>query len=311
MVLEYRRDEGKDALIVFSTERAKRPVVRGEKEEKACPFCKGSERLTPPTTFALPGEKDWRVRSFRNLFAIVKPEGQFRKGRFPTAGYGEHEVIVETPNHGELFQSFDEKQLALVFKAYKHRLAELALADGVEYVTLFKNHGAAAGASIEHEHAQVLGLPFVPPLLAKEAEHADRYQEERGACYHCLLLEGEGKRNQVLQNTSFRAFCPSVARFPMEFWLVPRQHKGSMLEFTDREAKDFMLLLRETLARLQPHHADYVVAFHNAPAGSKLHFHAEVYPRRGAPHVWAGLELGSGVIVNSRDEREAAQLLRG
>lgn len=306
MVVEYRKDDGKGQLIVFSTERGKRPVVYGEKKP-ACPFCKGNEGLTPPTTFVLPEEKDWKVRCFRNLFAIVKPEGQFKAGAFPAAGYGDHEIVVETDNHTEFFQNLEEEQLMLVLKAYKHRLAELALTKGIKYVLLFKNHGRAAGASIEHEHAQVIALPFVPPLVASEAEHAAKFARETGECYHCMLLEGEAKRNKVVQNDSFVAFCPSFARFPMEFWIMPRKHRRSLLELSSAEGRDLMLILRDMIARLYANSSDYVVAFHNAPDGSDMHFHIEVYPRTS---VWGGVELGGGLIVNSKDEKQALEALR-
>ena len=307
-MLEYRKDEGKDALLIFSTDRAKRPVVYGEKKP-SCPFCKGAESTTPPTTFALPNEGEWKVRCFRNLYAIVKPEGSYRENVFPTPGFGDHEVIVETPNHAEFFQNLSDEQMELVLKAYQNRLTGLAKEPGMKYVLLFKNHGRAAGASIEHEHAQIMSMPFVPPLMQKEVEYASRFSKQHsGACFYCGLLKSEGQTNKVLENDSFVAFCPSFARFPLEFWLLPKRHLKSMLEFEGKEGKDFMKMLREMIGRLYKSTSDYIVAFHNAPAGADFHFHAEVYPRTS---VWGGVELGGGLLVNSKDEKQGMEALKG
>ena len=40
---------------------------------------------------------------------------------------------------------------------------------------LFVNEGAAAGASREHTHAQLLALDFVPALIARERERFGAY----------------------------------------------------------------------------------------------------------------------------------------
>ncbi len=305
MVLEFREDPTKGTRVIFSTERARRPMVFGEEEKKKCPFCRGSEAMTPPTTFARPNAFEWRVRCFRNAFPLLSPKQPFQGLVGPA--FGDHEVIVETNEHGALFQDLSAEQSALVMEAYKHRFRTLGAREGIKCVYLFKNHGRAAGASIEHEHAQIVALPFVPELIERELAAFDEFSGKEGKCFYCTLLESEGE-NLLDENNSFHALCPSFARFPAETWLVAKRHFGTMLDFNETEEKDFMALLASCVKKIyekQGH--DYVVAFHNAPAGTEFHFHAEIYPRT---NVWAGLELGAGLVVNTKSEKDALKELK-
>ena len=44
----------------------------------------------------------------------------------------------------------------------------------IEHVVYFKNHGASAGASLLHPHAQLLALPVVPSPIRSRIEVAQR-----------------------------------------------------------------------------------------------------------------------------------------
>ncbi len=318
MVLEFREDPSKGEIVVVASDRAKRPELFST---AACPFCKGAESTTPPTTFALPSEAQWKVRTFRNLFAVLKPEGDFvpkAEGEdfWRSYGFGDHEIIVETDVHGKLLQEFSSDELGMVFKAYQNRFNELSARPGVECVFLFKNHGRLAGASIEHEHAQIIALPFVPPVLRKEIERAEYYQKKHGACFYCDLLQRE-KENVLLENEFFAALCPSFSRFPFEVWIVSKKHETSIADFDEGEGAKFMALFQQCVKSLFNVAKDYNAVFHSSPkagvgsgaAGREngLHFHVEIYPRS---NVWAGIELGTGVIVNTKTEKEALAALK-
>ena len=45
------------------------------------------------------------------------------------------------------------------------------------YVQLIVNEGGGAGASLEHTHAQLYALDFVPAAVARERERAGAYAE--------------------------------------------------------------------------------------------------------------------------------------
>jgi len=307
MVLEFRKDPIKGTIVVVANERALRP----SDPTVSCPFCKGAEKTTPPTKLAFPSEKNWSVRCFDNAFAIVKPRGVFKpekKGDFfyTSPAYGEHEVIVESPDHHQLFSDIkDPEHLSMIFSAYKQRYGALCKKKGAKYVHLFKNHGRLAGASIEHEHSQVISLPFIPALIASEIENECEYKKKTGKCMVCELLERE-KQNIILQNESFAVLCPSFGRFPFETWIISLEHKKSIAQFSDFQGSQFMQALRTIIEAVFRVSRDYNVVYHNGVEGEDSHFHAEIYPR---PNVWAGLELGTGVIVNTKTQQEAIAAL--
>ncbi|MBI5176531.1 hypothetical protein HY995_00420 [Candidatus Micrarchaeota archaeon] len=306
MVLEYRLDPLSGQVIIMANERSARPLIlRGEKV--TCPFDKGVESLTPPTKLTLPSRKKWQVRAFDNAFAFLKKRGKFLP-RKPDAlfwnspAYGEHEVIVETDEHGALFHEFSQDRLLLVFEGYRRRFEALSRGKSAKFVYLFKNHGIKAGASIEHEHSQIVSLPFIPDEAAREIEISRKARE----CVICMLL-GRERQNILSSNASFDAFCPSFSRFPFETRIVAKEHVAGFADFSPAMACDFMSILRESIARVYTLVKDYNVVFHNSPRGEDLHFHANIYPRT---NVWAGMELGTGVLVNTRTEKEAIEALR-
>ncbi|MEW5955409.1 MAG: DUF4931 domain-containing protein [Candidatus Micrarchaeota archaeon] len=317
MALEYREDSTKNTFVIVSSERSKRPSVHGRKAKKLCPFCRGSESMTPLTTFAIAGEGGWKVRSFRNRFPVVRPPkgGEHFEPRDPkkpfwrTFGFGDHEVIVETDEHGKQFQDLSEKEAAYCLEAYKNRFAALQKKRGIKCVYLFKNHGPKAGASIDHEHAQIIALHIVPPIIDDESRFVQK-TFRKGKCWFCTnddYLERHPER-ELAETSCFIAFCPTFARFPYEAWIIPKRHVKTFLEFTPEEDRQFMKLLQQIVRAVHGvASTDYIIAFHNAPKGKQMHFHAEIAPR---PNVWAGIELGAGVIVNPESGEDAVKALK-
>jgi UDPglucose--hexose-1-phosphate uridylyltransferase len=306
MVLEYRLEPTKKQLVIVANERSGRPLVFG-KTKVTCPFDKGVEKVTPPTKLALPNERQWRTRVFDNAFAFLKRRGKFKPMKqgelyWTSPAFGDHEVIVESDVHGALYQELGDEQLQLVLETYQKRFRTLSAQKGVECTYLFKNHGQKAGASIDHEHSQIVTLPFVPPVIKEELEANKR----AGTCLHCALLKRE-KKNVLAKQGAFTAVCPSFARFPFETWIVANEHIRSFTEFSAGDNRDFMRLLRDVVARVYGVSHDYNVLYHNSPRTGELHFHAEVCPR---PSVWAGFELGTGVLVNPKSTEEALAALR-
>ena len=312
MTLEFRKDETKGALVVMADERSMRPT-HGVK--KGCPFCRGNERMTPPTVFALPYDRlrgaparmtarraGWRTRVFQNLYSALKRKGRFAWKDGTAPAFGDHEVIVETPRHAELFQDYSNQQLMLLWETYRARYDELRSRKDVRCVFIFKNHGAKSGASIGHEHSQITSWPFVPGMIAAEAA-----KSKKGHCVFCKLLKEE-RKNVLLESGHFVALCPSFAHFPCETWVIAKEHKRSIRDLNDAEAQSFMLMLQECVRRISDFEESYNIAFHSAPKGADFHFHAEIYPRKP---IWGAVELGAGPVLNTTTERSALAILGG
>jgi len=60
-----------------------------------------------------------------------------------------------------------------------------------KYILLFKNHGEAAGASLEHSHSQLIALPIVPIYVAEELQGAKQYYIYKERCVFCDAIRQE------------------------------------------------------------------------------------------------------------------------
>jgi UDPglucose--hexose-1-phosphate uridylyltransferase len=106
--MELRKDYILNKWVYFSTERKKRPreFKKEEKKEetKLCFFCPDHEDTTPPEIGRLEENGKWKMRWFPNKFPAVRAEGDPEIKTDNTffsysAGYGHHEIIVESPDH--------------------------------------------------------------------------------------------------------------------------------------------------------------------------------------------------------------------
>ncbi len=145
-------------------------------------------------------------------------------------GYGVHKIIVETPVHNRHLGDLEEDEICLVLRSFEERIVALAKDSNLRYVQIFRNHRREAGASIEHPHSQLLGLPYIPPLLEKEYTRAHNYYLLRVCCLLCMLLQEEEKKGDriVLANDSYVAYIPFGALLPLSTLIVPREHESSL-----------------------------------------------------------------------------------
>ena len=180
---------------------------------------------------------------------------------------------------------------------------------GAAYVHLMVNEGHAAGASLEHSHAQLYALDSVPAVVAREREHFTAHNTRTmGGCLLCDLLTEEVRRRERVVAIDDHAvlLAPFASRGPYELQLVPRRHERSFAE-AEPAALD---LLREGLLRLSaklgaPPPLNLWVR--TAPRGAEhFHWHVDVVPRLTR---LAGFELGTGQYVNIVPPERAAQEL--
>lgn len=334
---EIRRDYLLDRWVIIATERAKRPtdfVTTRERvvEKGLCPFCPGNEELTPPAVLAYvprKGEVDrrkdddenrvrgWLVRCVPNLFPALRPSVRFdlkRDKLFTRAtAAGHHEVVIESPNHNEHPGVARVSQLTLVVKAYLDRLNHFARNPSLRYVSIFRNHGKEAGASLSHAHTQIIASPIVPALIKEEVEASTRYHNESGGCIFCEIVESEsGGPRVIFQNRDYVAFTPWASVHPFEFWLLPRRHMGSLSEVTTVEGiRSLARALRACFGGLRRLLNDppYSCGFHlTLTTKSQYHWHLEVYPKLSE---WAGFERSTRMFINAMSPEIAAGSLRG
>ena len=312
---ELRRDYFLDRQVIIAVGRGKRPTDykhggAGEEDGgKACFFCPGNEHTTPPEISRIGEGGRWVVRVFPNKFPAVKPEGGEAADAVEPA-YGYHEVVVESPEHGETVADLSVDRIAEVLEVYSRRIDYMLSDPRVKYALVFKNHGKTAGASLSHTHTQIISLPVVPELVRMEAEAAGRYSGDKGTCPICDAWKKESKGPRaVWEDGKTAAFAPYASRSPMEAWIMPKRHVRQLSELTGEERLSLAEGLKLVLRRLNEGlgNPPYNMYFHVSPADGDLHLHAEILPRLS---VWAGFEMGSGIMINTMPPETAAGFYR-
>jgi UDPglucose--hexose-1-phosphate uridylyltransferase len=315
--------------VVIATERAKRPedFAKKKKEKKVlpahvptCPFCPGNEKMTPPETYVVPDTGSWRVRVTPNKFAALSYEGERRRWiqgiRRTVSGVGIHEVIVETPDHSKSTALLEDAQVETIIQAYLNRFMFASRDPRIEQVTLFKNHGEAAGTSLEHSHSQMIAAPVITAQHRDRLINALKHFDEFGECIFCRVLDQELKEGTriVHESDHFVAFVQFAALSPFSMLIMPRRHMACFSEITDAEAADLARTLRRTLGKLYYglDDPDFNYSIRTAPADNAgvkyYHWYVSIIPRLTK---LAGFELGSGMFINVSLPEENASFLRG
>ncbi len=325
---EFRQDPVSGRWAILAPERGRRPtdfhVPPEEVEKGRCPLCPGNEDLTPPEVLVLgrpqgnpPNSPGWRVRVVPNKYPALHPGKPHEPSgilyeKLPGAGI--HEVIVETPEHGKSLHQFSLEELALVWEAYRLRYTALEEDPRWHYVMIFKNRGARAGASLSHDHSQLLALPLVPETVRIEMERSQSYHRETGSCLFCRLVEEEARGPRKLyENAHFLAFLAYAPRQPLETWIVPKSHASDFREDLEETVSDLGEILRRVLSALETTlpGLPYNLILHTAPLRTPplpyYHWHIEIIP---CLTKIAGFEWGTGIYIVPLLPEEAAAFLR-
>lgn len=335
---ELRKDYLLNRWVVTATERGRRPTdfvkPRSQSSKKDnCPMCVGKEKVTPPATMLYLKENDeikravdplvgerpqnWLIRSFPNLYpAFVPPKTPSDKEEILKSdnfGYaiGAHEVLAESPNHDEGPSDAALPQLELLICAYIDRFKELSAHSYVKYVSIFRNYGPEAGASLSHAHSQIVATPIIPPLIKDELEASKVFFNNHKKCVFCNVINREirGPR-MILENEHFLVFAPYASITPMAFWIMPKRHSSNLSDLSKPEISALAKALKTSLKALKDLLNDppYNYGFHlSINAQDFYHWHLEVYPKLA---IWAGFEINTGIYINTVTPEAAAESLR-
>lgn len=329
---ELRKDPITSRWVIISTERGKRPSDFGKEPESKkggfCPFCVGNEDKTPPEVLVYydgnqsqspGGKRPWKLRVVPNKFPALQIEGGLNRqgeGLYDKMnGIGAHEVIVETPNHELTLSTLSVQAVEDVLWAYRDRILDLKKDPRFRYILIFKNHGEAAGASLEHPHSQLIATPIVPKRVREEVDGAKGYFDYKERCVFCDIVQQEIRQQTRLvnENEHFVCMAPFAPRFPFETWIMPKIHDASYEDVQKYEYNSLARILKDTLARLDKvlDHPPYNFVLHNAPLmeeDSKFyHWHIEIMPKLSKV---AGFEWGSGFYINPTPPEESAKFIR-
>ena len=326
---ELRQNFFTKEWVIIATERAKRPeelathrlVQNAPAFVESCPFCPGNESKTPPEVTRVPTDvtKPWAVRVIPNKFAAlsseVQPTRSLQHLRRRIDGFGFHEVIIDSPDHSCPMALLSDAHVAKILGIYKERYNALSLDHRINHVTIFKNHGADAGASLQHPHSQIIATPVIPSQVRHRLHEALRHFDDARECMFCHMVEREveDQTRIVLKSELFVAMEVFASATPFATHIFPLRHMASFGETTAAEITDLARILRTLLAKIyvglenpdlnftvRSGPSDYVGARH-------FHWYVSVIPRLTRV---AGFELGSGMFINTVVPEAAAEFLR-
>lgn len=341
---EVRIDQLTGLRTILAPVRADRPDAFEvppvtTKPQDQCPFCEGNEDRTPPEVAATrPGGGEangpgWVTRVVPNLYPALEPGAGPEASAPPPAesgitasadplrasarvrepdlfssrpAVGGHEVIVHAPDHHTGLGELSPEQLEAAMAAWRERM--LAHGDA-SYVQLIVNEGPEAGASLEHTHAQLYALSFVPAAVARERERLSSYAERTagGALLSDVLAEEVRRRDRLVAIDEDAALlCPWASRSPYELRIVPRRESA---RFEEEEAGAAMLgTAMRALEASFGTRPQLNLWIRTAPRGTaRFHWHIDIAPRLA---IRAGFELSTGVDINIYPPERAASDLR-
>lgn len=326
---ELRKDPIVGRWVIIATDRAKRPTVpKGEPQPLTkvyCPFCEGQEIHTPHEILAYrdrntkSNERGWRVRVVPNKFPALQVEGDLQKrgdGIYDKMnGIGAHEVIIECPHHEVSLANLSEENIREIFWVYRDRLVDLKKDPRLVYGMVFKNVGAAAGATLEHSHSQLIVTPIVPISVWEEMTGSLEFFNYRGRCIYCDMIAQElsTEKRIVVDTPNFLAFAPYAARFPFETWIVPKNHSSHFENIHKTEVDELGTLLKSILMKLEValEKPAYNYVIHTSPFDTQAlphyHWHIEIIPRLTRV---AGFEWGTGFYINPVPPEQSSEFLR-
>ena len=325
---ELRQNFFTKEWVIIATERAKRPEELATHRPsvdvpafvESCPFCPGNESKTPPEIMRFPAQgQPWGVRVIPNKFAALSSEVQptrcLQHLRRRIEGFGFHEVIIDSPDHSRYLGLLPEDHVASVLRVYRERYNALSLDQRVNHITIFKNHGADAGASLQHPHSQLIATPVIPSQVRHRLHEALRHYDDVGECMFCHMVEREieNETRVVVKSDRFVAMEVFAAPTPFATHVFPMRHQASFGEISEMEINDLARVLRTLLAKiyvgLQNPDLNFTVRSGPAEYAGARHFHwyVSVIPRLTRV---AGFELGSGMFINTVLPEAAAEFLR-
>jgi UDPglucose--hexose-1-phosphate uridylyltransferase len=268
-----------------------------------------------------PNEAGWSVRVIPNKYPAVRVDvplapldtgGLFER----VPAMGAHELVIVSPEHDRGFSQIAIDHWDRVLAVCQHRMYQLWQTPSTQHVALFLNHGAAAGASREHPHMQIISAPVSAPVVDRMHTTLRAHFKSKQTCLVCDIIKAEIEQEIriVHEDSAYITIAPFASRLPYEMWVVPRAHRSTFLSVPTGDRRRFAAHLKEVFARLIKHlgNAPFNAILHSARPEADdpkmpFHWHFEIAPRLGE---LAGLEWGSGAHINPVAPETVAMELR-
>lgn len=307
---EIRKDYIQEKYVIISPKRGKRPKDTTNEDiletgkSNSCVFCPGEiekgNKIVLTVNKTREKKEPWAIKVIENKFPAVSTKN-------PKA-YGVQEVIIETPNHLKEVEDLEIERLTEILKVYAQRTKEISRNKKIDYILIYKNDGGAAGASLRHAHSQIFATQFLPPRLEDKSVRVQLYKLRHGSCVYCDTIKKERKGPRLIwEDKNMIAFCPWASMRNYEVWIMPKRHIDNITGLNDQERVSFAKALKKILKKIDELGMAYNYYFHQVIHDEDQHLYMKIKPRGS---VWAGVEIGSGLIINPVSPEDAAKFYK-
>lgn len=295
---QLRKDPIIDRWVIVATKRAKRP-----------------------NDFESNGSKNHLSSQIDQSYQIAKGQQKREKIIFDESFHQEKEFGFHQIIDDNYCQKLDLNcEFYPVFSLYKEKILEIKKEKEIKYVIIFRNYKVETNSkSLRHNHCNFIGLPVYPKNVKREIEGALNYYQENKSCIYCDIItqEKEIKKRFILENNSFVAISPFASRFPLETWILPKNHSYDYSQSSSNQLKDLSEAFKEVLLKMKNLLGDfsYTYVLHTGPLLShpkddtleSYHWYVEIIPLLTRV---AGFEWGTGFYINPIPPESAAESLR-
>lgn len=282
--------------VLVSPQRTQRPW-QGETEAPAplrpaydpeCYLCPGNARAeghrNPAYTSVFAFDND-----FPTLIAGESPREPAVKSSdllIAEPERGRCRVMCFSPRHDLSLPGLSLAEVHDVVNAWRAESAHLGSLPFINYVQIFENRGAMAGASNPHPHCQIWAGETIPNEIAREDRSQSQYFQQHHSCLLCdyAALERGGAR-AVYENESFLTLVPFWAVWPFETLIISKRHAANLAALRDQEAAALADALKQITTRydnLFDAEFPYSLGVHQEPSDGRerrsWHLHLHFYP---------------------------------
>ncbi|MEI7498001.1 MAG: DUF4931 domain-containing protein [Candidatus Falkowbacteria bacterium] len=300
---EIRKDYFLPKYVIITPRRAIRPRDIDDDQithtNRPCGLC--PDGIEPNLILDHVGSRQkWDAMILKNKYSALSLTN-------PKA-YGTQEVIVETPNHCLEMHQFSLSKFEQILSVYCKRMIVASQNPKIDFILVFKNSGAPAGASLQHSHSQLFASELLSPKVLAELTAVQNYRAEHHKCPYCAILEQEQKsKRKVYEDKHILAFTPYASEYHYELWFYTKRHANGLADLNQAEKKSLAYALKRALVKLHILNLPYNFHTHHVASHHEQHFCLKLQPRDS---VWAGVEIDSGIIINSVPPEQAATFYR-
>jgi len=228
---------------------------------------------------------------------------------------GGHEVFIESPDHFASLADLDLSRVVTLLRVYQGRIRHWSSKQTIQYVSLFKNVGPAAGASLHHPHSQLIALSDLPQSIRTICDRMRLHHARTGCCLQCDVLRAElkSKRRIVAVTDSLVAYCPYASHLPMLLRITTRRHIDRFEDLDEQVIDELARLIRRSVGWLKTLYPEvaYNYLFNTRPPSmtdpDAFHWSFELFPRLTQI---AGFEWSCDMMINPTLPETASGQLR-